>query len=166
MDEAYAVYHEGERYNNKLYFKRAYASSSIKRMVTRSPHYYKFENFEIRVFEETTRKHKFTEYWKMGHKDMRLNEMTLGTEAWITYKDGSQWDGPHRRLSTNKANLTKHIKYGYDVDLDIVDEMVIKKHIVIKDKDGYCLQKVDGEDYKLSTKDKKKYTLMKIGEMF
>ena len=132
--------------------------------------------FKKATYENKLKKYKYIIYkpvevksfelfYEKGATKMRIDNSVIGMEAWITYVDGKPWDGPHRACSTNKANLCKWIKKQTRFIPDL-DKMIIKKHIILAGKHNQPeLVRITGEDYKLTTKDKKLYTLAKLEGM-
>lgn len=113
---------------------------------------------------------------------MKIDESTLGMEAWITYdKKGNVIDGPHRKLSTNKANLVKRAKNnslnsniddlyidGFSVDKVKIDKIYKYGWSYSSSNDKYL--NVVGlipknERYKLTDKDKAKFVMIKLSNM-
>ena len=98
---------------------------------------------------------------------MKINETTEGMDAWITFVDGKPFDGPHRKVSTNKANLTKYIKNTGN--LPNIEDTFIQKFIIKRKpikyeyyfggKSSTYYLSFTNTIYVLTKKDKKKYII-------
>ena len=107
INKIYVVY-EGDCNYNVLYPSLVKATKRVNRTMlnhpTRNPRLVEYD---------LNKEYKFYPTYSKGETIMKIENYKENQEVWITIKDGINWDGPHRRLATNKAKITKYFKNNY-----------------------------------------------------
>jgi hypothetical protein len=156
INKIYIIYYNNFK-QNKVYTEFESVKKATNRLLKLIP------NGNIKISEYNIYKfYNPIKSFYCGDGIMKVENYREDQDVWLTILNNVVWDGPHRRLATNKANITKYYKkntqYKNISPHEFFKNCYIKKY-KLKNKSGEWTYKETNDYYQITDYDNNKLVM-------